>query len=120
MISEEVASGDNESVYENEIASSTAKYESSKQISVSSDSSQCPKCNAVFAYRHDMLRHVRNKHEGVKYPCSQCDYKATKQYHLKIHIKSVHEGVKYPCSLCDYKATTQSNLKRHTDSKHKC
>ena len=111
---------DNKSVDENEFTSSFDSYESNQQISVPSNTSQCPQCDAVFANKHNMLRHVTSKHEGVKYPCSQCDYKATEQSKLKRHIESVHEGMKYPCSQCDYKATTQSNLKRHTDSKHKC
>ena len=119
VISEEVSSDDNESdVDENEIASSTARYESSQEISVPSDSSQCPQCNAVFVYRHHMLRHVRYKQEGVKYPCIQCDFKGTQQSDLKRHIESVHKGVKYPCSQCDYKATKQSHLKRHIGSVH--
>ena len=37
----------------------------------------------------------------------QCNHKATKQSNLKEHIESVHEGVKYPCSQCDYKAIRQ-------------
>ena len=65
VISEEVAS--DESVDENEIESSTDRYERSQDIFVPSDSSQCPQCNAVFVYRHHMLRHVRYKHEGVKW-----------------------------------------------------
>ena len=121
VISEDVSSDDNESdVDENEIASSTARYESSQEISVPSDSSQCPQCNVVFTHRHNMLKHVRSKHEGVKYPCSQCDYKATQQSNLRLHIESIHEGVKFPCSQCDYNATTQSNLKKHIKSKHEC
>ena len=113
-ISEEVLSDDNESVDENESASSAT----SQQKSAHSDSSQCPQCNAVFAHRQHMLKHVRSKHEGVRYPCTQCDYKATQQYCLKVHIESVHEGVKYPCSQCDYKATQPSNLKKHVESVH--
>ena len=92
LASEEVSSDDNESdVDENDIASSTARYESSQEISLPSYSSQCPQCNAVFIYRHHMLRHVRYKHEGVKYPCKQCAYEATKQSSLKRHIKFKHE-----------------------------
>ena len=81
-------------------------------------------------------------HEGVQYPCDQCDQKASEQQYLTIHIKSVHKGVKYPydqfdcnkaryqshvrqhkmsvhmgikyvCNLCDLKFTAQGNLKRH-------
>ena len=120
MISGEDASDDNENVDGNEMAKSTARYESNQQISVSNDSSQCPQCDAVFKQRYYMLQHIRYKHEGVKYSCSQCDYEAMTQTHLKKHIESVHEGVKYPCSQCDYIATRQSNLGRHMKFIHKC
>ena len=30
---------------------------------------------------------------------------------LKIHVENRHKGVRYPCSKCDYTATTASNLK---------
>ena len=82
-------------------ALSIASDESSQQISMPSNSSQCPQCDAVFAHRCNMLRHVKAEHEGVKYPCSKCDYKATYQCNLKRHVKSVHEGVRYSCSQCD-------------------
>ena len=120
LISEEVSRDDTDSVEVNEFASSAASYETSQQISVTSDSSPCPQCNAVFKHRSNMLRHVRYKHKGVKYPCSQCDFRATQHSDLKLHIESVHKGVKYPCSYCDYKATDQYNLKRHIRLKHKC
>ena len=29
----------------------------------------------------------------------------TQQVHLQMHIQSKHEGIKYPCSQCDYQAT---------------
>ena len=118
VISEEVLRDDNDSYDENEIESSSAWHESSQQISVPSDSSQCQLCSAVFAHRTNMLNHVRNKHEGVRYPCSQCDYKATKQFNLKIHTESVHEGVKYPCNQCNHKATQRIGLKKHIESVH--
>ena len=95
MISGEDASDDNENVDENEMAKSTARYKSNQQISVSNDSSQCPQCDAVFTERQSMHRHVRYKHQGVKYPCRQCDYKATQQSNLKTHIELTHEGAKF-------------------------
>ena len=116
--SEKVFRDVNDSENENKIAGYVTRHESIPQISVSSDSSQCPECNAVFTYRQAMMRHVRTKHEGVKYPCSQCDYTFTQQSNLKQHIESVHESVKYPCSQCDHKATRQSSLKRHLESVH--
>ena len=118
VILEEVLNDVNDSDNENEISSYTTGHESSQQISVPNDSSQCTQCNAVYAHRDSMLRHIRMKHNGVKYPCSKCDYKATVQSNLKRHIESVHEGVKYPCNQCNFKATQQSHLKRHIESAH--
>ena len=34
------------------------------------------------------------------------------------HIKTVHEGVKFPCEECDYKAAQKFTLMRHKKSKH--
>ena len=39
-------------------------------------------------------------------------------FSIKTHIQSKHEGIKYPCNQCDYRATTQSNFQRHIQSKH--
>ena len=90
VISGEVLRDDNESDDKNLVVSSTARHESSTQISVPSDSSQCPQCNAVFKSRGDIYMHIRAKHEGVKYPCDQCDYKTTRSYTLKKHINLQH------------------------------
>ena len=38
---------------------------------------------------------------------------------LKEHRESIHEGVRYPCDQCDYKATTKGNIKKHKISKHR-
>ena len=85
---------------------------------VPSYSSQYPPCNSVFKHRSALLKHVRNIHEGVSYPCKQCDYKAKHQSNLKKHMKSVHEGMKYPCGQCVYKATRPDRLKIHIESVH--
>ena len=42
----------------------------------------------------------------------------TQNHHLKRHKESMHEGVRYPCDECDYTATGFHNLKRHIRSKH--
>ena len=60
-----------------------------------------------------LLSHIKSRHEGVKFPCDQCDYKATQKRILLTHIKSIHEGIKFPCDRCDYKATTKGNLLTH-------
>ena len=66
----------------------------------------------------NLLTHVQSKHEGVRFPCDQCDYKAVQKPSLVRHIKTVHEGVKFPCEECDYKAAQKFTLMRHKKSKH--
>ena len=44
--------------------------------------------------RTSLIRHIQSKHEGIKYPCSECDYKASERGQLRKHFKSKHENVK--------------------------
>ena len=40
-------------------------------------------------------KHTQGKHEGVKYPCSHCEYKTGLKSDLKTHIRHKHEGKKF-------------------------
>ena len=35
------------------------------------------------------------------------------QSSLNTHIRSIHEGIKYPCRQCQYEATTKGDLAQH-------
>ena len=52
-----------------------------------------------------MHLHRRSVHEGMKYPCGQCEYQATSKCNIEKHRKSVHEAMKYPCEQCEYQAS---------------
>ena len=67
---------------------------------------KCGECGAGYRWKKDLVRHIRNRHEGVRYSCNQCEYQATTQKTLKAHKEAVHEGVKYLCNQCEYQATT--------------
>ena len=76
----------------------------------------CGECN--FQTRHNsshLKYHIRSKHEGIRYPCDQCDYKATDKGNLMKHIKSIHEGIRYPCGQCTHKAISKGYLKMHIE-----
>ena len=62
--------------------------------------------------------HRESKHEGVRYPCNECEFAATAAFVLKRHKESKHEGVRYPCNECEYAGTTKGSLKVHKESKH--
>ena len=81
---------------------------------------QCSECSyfSTKAHRGSFLRHVKSVHEGVKFPCQQCEYKAATRGSLLKHVKSVHEGVKFPCKQYEYKATQKGHLLTHIKSIH--
>ena len=78
---------------------------------------QCSQCDSKFKFKGDRKKHLRSKHEGIRYPCHICAYQATIPQDLKKHI-NIHEGVNYPCNYCEYKANRKDNLKVHIDKKH--
>ena len=57
---------------------------------ISEKSTMCKECGKMFSSKGTMMVHYRSKHEGIKYPCNQCDYQATTQGSLKRHTKSIH------------------------------
>ena len=57
-------------------------------------------------------------HEGIKYPCWQCEHEATSKGSLALHKRAVHEGIKYPCGQCQYEATTKDSLTQHRRAVH--
>ena len=79
----------------------------------------CDKCEYNATYSYWLNRHIKSKHEGVRYSCDKCEYNATNSYWLNRHIKSKHERVRYSCETCKYVATTVGSLKSHIEIKHK-
>ena len=65
-----------------------------------------------------LKKHKEDKHEGIRYPCDQCEYSATQISNLKIHKKTKHGGIRYPCDQCDLVCASKQTLKRHKESKH--
>ena len=48
-----------------------------------------------------MNRHIKSEHEGIVYPCNQCDYKAKQNSQLKSHKKSRHSQSLILCEQPD-------------------
>ena len=49
-----------------------------------------------------MKKDKRSKHEGIKYPCDQCEYAITSTTNLKQHKESKHEGKRYSYDQCEF------------------
>ena len=79
---------------------------------------ECDKCESSFQRLSNLNRHLKSKHEGVKFPCNQCDYQATYQVNLKHHIQAMHEGIKLSCNQCNSQFTFESALNKHVRFVH--
>lgn len=58
---------------------------------ISSYDTTCPQCGKVFTQRASMMQHVREIHEGKKFPCNMCSYQATRSSNLTQHKLRVHK-----------------------------
>ena len=80
-------------------------------------------------------RTKRRKHEGVRYPCNQCEYSATTGGNLRVFMTELSilcntarksydthtectQGIHDPCTQRNYSATTVRSLKMHIKSVH--
>jgi len=45
----------------------------------------------VYCISSNLKTHIDSKHEGVRYPCSQCEFLATTASYLKVHVQCVSE-----------------------------
>ena len=53
----------------------------------------CPECGKSFTQKGNMKTHYKSIHEGMKYPCRQCEFLTIYPSNLRTHVKSVHGGV---------------------------
>ena len=56
--------------------------------------------------------------QPTKEYCDKCDYRTKSTSHMKRHQSSVHDGVKFPCSECELQFSFPHGLERHRKSKH--
>ena len=68
--------------------------------------------------KKELEEHKRAVHEGVKFPCTQCDKRFTHKGNLEEHKRAVHEGVKFPCTQCDKRFTKKGYLEEHKRAVH--
>ena len=78
----------------------------------------CDQCEYSATQKQNLKKHKEIKHEGVLYPCDQCDYIASLEINLKQHKASVHEGIRYPCDMCNFTFTQTQSLHKHKRTKH--
>ena len=62
----------------------------------------CEDCSTKFKNRNDIEKHIAAVHEGVRCPCTFCDYQSAKPPDLDKHVNVHHERIQHPCSLWNF------------------
>ena len=62
------------SAYNNEIDSGSTKTSSKRIKGSKEDGFSCDQCDFTSMYSSNLSQHMKSKHEGIRYPCDQCDY----------------------------------------------
>ena len=76
-------------------------------------------CEKQYNESYKLKRHKEEKHEGVRYPCDQCEIPSfVRREHLKRHQVKVHNLTPFECKKCDYKGTNKFQLIRHIKLGH--
>lgn len=81
------------------------------------ESTKCtwPACNASFAYKRGLIRHLQTHTKEQSYPCDWpgCNTSYTLRQTLTRHIRT-HAGEKpFKCNQCDYSCIYSSDLTKH-------
>ena len=78
----------------------------------------CPACNKIISgSKTHMTTHYQTIHEGIRWPCSQCEYSARDKYTLNKHVRIEHESsIVFKCDDCEYETKYKNLLKSHTKS----
>ena len=84
---------------------------------------ECSQCGARFAYRANLVRHVRTIHEkrlvSKKYVSCHICHKRLQKNSLKVHLNAIHGTQRYfKCPKCPHKNTRSSGLKEHYRAVH--
>lgn len=80
-----------------------SNYESSQTFSWKRHTkNSIPMWSVSKCSNHDffLMLHKRSMHDGVRYPCDQCEYAATRILNLKLHIARKHDCIWCPCDQC--------------------
>ena len=66
------------------------KHKRTKQHTPFQQGLSCPECGKTSSDKSNLAKHIKSQHQGIVYPCNECEYKAKQTTHLKVHIKNKH------------------------------
>ena len=78
----------------------------------------CKDCKLITKSLPYLKRHIDSKHQGLRFPCSICEYRAFYKHDLDNHMKAKHMEATFKCEKCDYSTHCKSNLTKHKAFRH--
>ena len=79
---------------------------------------KCQQCDKSFKYTHDLKKHIKVIHEGIKKKCPHCDFQADFNSGLKKHMTSVHGISNLKCDICNELFVVKGELNFHISVVH--
>ena len=75
---------------------------------------KCSVCGAPFKGKNQLWYHVRTKHVGRRFECTQCQCTFASSGGLKQHVTHIHLKLsRYKCELCSKRYSNRSNYYDH-------
>ena len=75
---------------------------------------KCGYCETRCETKQGLNKHVDNKHLGIKYQCSQCEFHG---YEIRKHML-IHSEGRHVCDVCGHKSRERKELKYHFLTQH--
>ncbi|KAF5550625.1 Threonyl alanyl tRNA synthetase SAD [Fusarium napiforme] len=87
---------------------------------------KCPDCSKKYTQSHNLAKHIKATHEGVRIPCpykeqDECDADFATPDGAKQHAKDIHENhPRFPCQVidCDVTFKRKDFAKAHYKREH--
>ena len=78
----------------------------------------CDQCGKVYTRKHNLVQHVKVKHQNFTYKCQECNLEYSSRSNLDVHVKAKHKNVTYKCKDCDAEYKYRQEYTQHVRSKH--
>ena len=72
----------------------------------------------TFSSAQCLRKHIRAKHDGMRYECKECGKEFTSAWWLREHIRHKHEGLRHECKECGKAFSSAQYLREHIRIDH--
>ena len=83
-----------------------------------STSMQCNECLKCFTKLFNLRKHIRVKHQKLRYQCEFCEQSFTSNYYRLAHTKTRHQKIGPKCPTCEATFTSNQSMKNHIKVVH--